>query len=134
MRLTLVRLLPCIAFVLLWSTAGESVAYAAEDAALTPAAAKEMLAARGLGKMTKMKETDGKVLRARIVSIGESSVVLQDGSRPSVEVPYDHVSAVMGPGLSKGHKIAIGVGVGVVVVVLVAAYIASQALNGLKGL
>jgi hypothetical protein len=129
LRLTLVRLLPYIAFVLLWSTTGESVAYAAVDAALTPAAAKQMLAARGVGKMTKVKQTDGKVLRARIISIGESSVVLQDGSKPSVEVPYDHLSAVMEPGLSKGKKIAIGV---VLVVIILGALLASAG-NGMSG-
>lgn len=96
--------------------------------------AKQALEAHGVGKMVKVKETDGKVLRAKIVTIGEQSVVLQQGSKPTAEVPYANVTAVTGPGLSTGQKVAIGVGIGVVVLVAITAYIAAHALDGLKGL
>ena len=60
--------------------------------------------------MVKVKTTDGTELRAKIVSIGETAVVLQAGSKSTVEIPYSRVTAVKGGGMSKGAKIAIWVG------------------------
>jgi hypothetical protein len=107
-------LLSLTAFVLFCSVFATSVAYAA-DVPLDSASAKQMLQKRGVGKMVKITEADGTELRARIVSIGETSVVMQDGSKPTVEVPYGNVTAVKGGGLSKGAKIGIWVAVGVFV-------------------
>jgi len=119
------------AFVLFCSIFASSVAYAA-DVPLTPETAKQKLQARGVGKMVKVKEADGTVVRAKIVSIGEESVVMQNGSKPTVEVPYNKVTAVTGPGLSKGESIAIVVGIGVVVAVVVVALLAAHSLSNLK--
>jgi len=60
--------------------------------------------------MVKVKQTDGTELRAKIVSIGETAVVLQVGSKPTVEIPYSKVMGVKGGGMSKGAKIALIVG------------------------
>lgn len=109
-----------------------SVAYAA-DVSLTPDTVKQRLQARGVGKMVKVKEADGTVLRASIVSIGEESVVMRDGSKPTVEVPYNKVTVVTGPGLSKGAKITICVGAGVLIVfAIIVAHAAAHPLSGLK--
>jgi len=81
-----------------------------------------MLQARKVGKMVKIKEADGTVLRAKLVSIGEASVTVQVGSKPTVEVPYDKVTAVKGPGLPKGAKIAIVVVVVVWIALLYPAF------------
>jgi hypothetical protein len=80
-----------------------SIASAA-DVPLNAASAKQMLQARKIGKMVKIEEADGTVLRAKPVSIEEASVIVQVGSKPTVEVPYDKVPAVKGPGLPKGQK------------------------------
>jgi hypothetical protein len=114
MRPNVFGLLRCTAFVLFCSVFVTSVAYAA-DVPLDAASAKQMLQKRGVGKTVKVKEADGTELRAKIVSIGETSVVMQDGSKPTVEVPYGKVTAVKGGGLSKGAKIGIWVAVGVFV-------------------
>jgi hypothetical protein len=92
--------------------------------------AKQMLQARGVGQMVKVKETDGTTLRARIVSLGGESVVVQDGSKPAVTVPYDHITAVKGPGLSTGAKVTIGVVVGVVVAAAIVAAIFAATFKG----
>lgn len=85
------------------------------------ASAKQQIAARGVGKSIKVHESDGTVLRGKIVSLGEDSFGLQVESKPSVEVTFANVRAVDGPGLSKGAKIGIGVGVGLVLAVLIVA-------------
>jgi hypothetical protein len=121
-----------VALTLCFSLAAASVAYAT-DVPLTPATAKQMLQARGPGKMVKVKEADGTTVRAKIVSIGDDSVVLQDGSKPAVTIAYSQLTAVKGPGLSTGAKVGIWVAVGVVATVaIVVAVIASKALGGLK--
>ena len=112
MRQGPIGLLRCTTFVLSCSLFATSVAYAT-DVPLNAATAKQKLEARGVGKMVKVTGPDGKELRARIVSLGETSVVVQADSKPTVEIPYDKVTAVKGPGLSKGVKIAIGVGIGI---------------------
>jgi hypothetical protein len=104
--------LRCIAFALLYSLMITSVSYAA-NVPLKSDGAKQMLQAWGVGKMVRVKQADGKELRAKIVSIGERSIVLQVGSQPTIEVPYDKVVEVRKPGLSKGVKIAIWVVVAV---------------------
>jgi hypothetical protein len=114
MRPNVIGFLRCTAFVLFCSVFATSVGYAA-DVPLDSASAKQMLQKRGVGKTVKVKEADGTELRAKIVSIGETSVVMQDGSKPAVEVPYGTVTAVKGGGLSKGAKIGIWVAVGVFV-------------------
>ncbi|WP_263383257.1 hypothetical protein [Granulicella arctica] len=111
--------------VLLVSTA------VAADVPLTADVAKQMLQTRGVGRMVKVKEANGTVLRAKIVSIGDASVMMQSGSKAPVEVPYDTVTAVQGPGLAKGAKIGIGVGVGLAVAVGIVAIVAEHNLNGL---
>jgi hypothetical protein len=110
MRQSPIGILRCTAFVLFFSIFAASVADAT-DVPLTSATAKQKLQTRGVGKMVKVKEADGTELRAKIVSIGETSVVLQVGSTPTVEVSYEKLTAVNGPGLSKGAKIGIWVGV-----------------------
>jgi hypothetical protein len=112
MRPNVIGLLRCTAFVLFCSVLATSVGYAA-DVALDSTSARQMLQKRGVGKTVKVKEADGTEVRAKIVSIGETSVVMQDGSKPTVEIPYGKVTAVKGGGLSKGAKIGIWVAVGV---------------------
>jgi hypothetical protein len=121
MRQSPIGILRCTAFVLFFSIFATSIAYAT-DIPLTSATAKQKLQKRGVGKTVKVKEADGTELRAKIVSIGVTSVVLQVGSTPTVEVSYDKLTAVNGPGLSKGAKIGIWVGV----IVFVALGIASS--------
>jgi hypothetical protein len=83
--------------------------------------------------MVKVKEADGTTVRAKIVSIGDESVVLQNGSKPAVTIAYSQLAAVKGPGLSTGAKVGIWVAVGVVATVaIVIAVIASKGLSGLK--
>jgi hypothetical protein len=106
MRLSPIGLFCWTAFVLFCSLFMTSVASAAA-VPLNAASAKQMLQARKVGKMVKIKEADGTVLRAKLVSIGEVSVIVQVGSKPTVEVPYDKVTAVKGPGLPKEANIAI---------------------------
>jgi hypothetical protein len=74
-----------------------------------------LLEKRGVGKIVKVQEADGPELRARILSIGEASVVLQPDSKPAIEVPHDKITAVKGPGLSKDAKIGIWVGIAIFV-------------------
>ena len=132
MRLHSLGLLRFVALVLSFSLSAASVAYAT-DAPLTPATAKQMLQAKGVGKMVKVKEADGTTVRAKIVSLGDDSVVLQNGSKPAVTIAYSQMAAVKGPGLSTGAKVGIWVGVGVVAAVaIVVAVIASHPLSGLK--
>ncbi len=105
------RALRVIALVLFCSVFLSGVAYAT-DAPPDAASTKQMLEKRGVGKMVKIKQADGKELRAKIVSIGETSAVLQVSSKkPPVEVPYGTVAEVKGPGLSKGVKITIVVAI-----------------------
>ena len=101
-----IDLLRCIVLPLLFCLLTTLVSYAA-DASLNSVEAKKMLQSRGVGKMVKIKQSDGKELRAKIISIGEESIVLQAGSQPTIELPYSKVSAVKGPGLPKAAKIAI---------------------------
>ena len=132
MRHSALSLLRWTALVVSCSMLATSVAYAA-DVPLTPATAKQMLQAKGVGKMVKVKETDGTTMRAKIVSIGDDSAVLQDGTKPAVTIPYSQVTAVKGPGLSTGAKIGIWVGVGAVATVaIVIGVIAAKGLSGLK--
>jgi hypothetical protein len=100
---------------------------------LTAESARAAVEARGEGKGIRVQEVDGTSVRGTIQWIGEESFMVQDGSKPPVEVPFSKVTKVQGPGLSKGAKIGIWVGVGVVVVVLVAAVvIAGSVVNNLK--
>jgi hypothetical protein len=108
MRLRSLGLLRFVALVLSFSLFAASVAYAT-DAPLTPATVKQMLQAKGVGKMVKVKEADGTTVRAKIVSIGDDSVVLQNGSKPAVTIAYSQMAAVKGPGLSTGAKVGIWV-------------------------
>jgi hypothetical protein len=100
--------LRCIVLALLCSLLTTRVSYAA-NVPLNSVEAKKMLQARGVGKMVKIKQSDGKEIRAKIISIGEESIVLQVGSQPTIELPYGKVTAVKGPGLPKAAKIAIWV-------------------------
>ena len=84
-----------------------STVASATDIPLAPDAAKKQLETRGVGNMVKVKQVDGTEMRAKIVSIGETEVVLQIGSKPTIEIPYSRVASVKGGGLSKGGKIAI---------------------------
>jgi hypothetical protein len=132
MRFRCHGVLRSVALTLFFSLLAASVAYAAE-VPLTPATAKQLVQTRGAGKMVKVKEADGTTVRARIVSIGDDSVVLQDGSKPAVTISYSQMTAVKGPGLSTGAKVGIWVAVGVVATTaIVVAVIASRALSGLK--
>ena len=100
--------LRCIILVLLCSLLTGSVLNAA-NVPLNSVEAKKMLEARGVAKMVKIKQTDGKEIRGKIISIGEGSVALQVGFQPTIEIPYGKVAAVKGPGLPKAAKIAIWV-------------------------
>jgi hypothetical protein len=100
--------LRCIVLALLYCLLTSNVSYA-ENVPLNSFEAQKMLQTRGVGKMVKIKRADGKEIRARIISIGEDSVVLQVGSQPTIELPYSKVVAVKGPGLPKAAKIAIWV-------------------------
>jgi hypothetical protein len=72
-------------------------------------------------------------VRAKIVSIGDDSVVLQQGSKLSVTIAYSQMTAVKGPGLPTGAKVGIWVAVGVVAMTaIVIGVIASHRLSGLK--
>lgn len=106
-------LLRCIALVLFISIPGNTLAYA-EEPTLTPATAKQMVQARGVGKGIKVKEADGTTLRGKITSIGDDSFSMQAGSRSAVEISYAQVTRVQGPGLSTGAKIGILIGAAVV--------------------
>lgn len=101
-----------IVLALVCSPLTSSVLYAA-NVPLNSVEAKKMLQARGVGNMVKIKQIEGKEIRAKIISIGEESIVLQVGSQPTIELPYDKITAVTRPGLPKGAKIAIWVVVGV---------------------
>lgn len=116
MRLNL-RLSRLLAFLLAIAFLSERVALAMP----TPdaASAKQQIAARGVGKGVRVHETDGTVLRGKIISVGEDSFGVQVGSKPPVEVAFANVRAVDGPGLSKGAKIGIGIGVVLVVAIVV---------------
>lgn len=106
------RLLQCIAFVLLVSILGDSLAYA-ETPTLPPATAKQMVQARGVGKGIKVKEADGTTIRGKIVSIGEDSFGVQVGSKAATEISYAQVTMVQRPGLSTWAKVGILLGVAV---------------------
>lgn len=103
------RLSRCVIYAAFCGILFANVA-SATDIPLSPDTAKKQLEARGVGSMVKVKQADGKELRAKIVSIGETAVILQVGSKPTVEVPYSRMTAVKGGGLSKGAKVAIVVG------------------------
>lgn len=132
MRLRSLGLLRSVALTLAFTLSAASVAYAA-DVPLAPATAKQMLQARGVGKMVKVKEKDGTTVRAKIVSIGDDAIVLQNGSKPAVAISYGQMMAVKGAGLSTGAKVGIWVAVGVVATTaIVIGVIAAKGLSGLK--
>lgn len=93
------------------------------------ASAKQQIAARGVGKGVKVHESDGSVLRGRIVSLNDDSFGIQVGSKPPMDVAFANVRAVDGPGLSGGAKIALGVGIGVAVSATAVAIFISHALS-----
>lgn len=65
---------------------------------------KRVSCAKCVGKMVKIKETDEKSFRGKIVSLGDTSVTLQDGSKPAMEIPFCQVAGVHGPCLSRAPK------------------------------
>lgn len=110
-RAAVMRIVPglrCISIFLIFNIFSLNAAKAS-DLPINAASAKLQLEKRGVGKMVKVKEEDGKEVRARIVSLGETSAVLQADSKSTIEIPYDKMAAVKGPGLSKAVKITIGV-------------------------
>jgi hypothetical protein len=113
------------ALLLILTTTAQGVAYS--SSAMDAAAVKQQLMKCGVGKMVKIKETDEKSFRGKIVSLGDTSVTLQDGSKPAIEFPFSQVAWVHGPGLSKGATITLVVVGGVVIVLaIVVAVIASH--------
>jgi hypothetical protein len=86
-RFSAIDSLRCIVLALLCSLFTNSVLYA-ESVPLNAVEAKEMLQAREMTKMVKIKQSDGKEIRAKIISIGEESIVLQVGSQPAIELRY----------------------------------------------
>jgi hypothetical protein len=121
-RFSAIDSLRYIVLALLCCLLTSSVLYA-ENVPLNAVEAKEMLQARGIGKMVKIKQSGGKEIRAKIISIGEESIVLQVGSQPAIELAYGAVTAVKGLGLPKSVKIAIWV---VVVVWIASLYPATH--------
>jgi hypothetical protein len=115
----------CCALLLILTTTAQPLAYAAS--AMDATAVKQELMKRGVGKMVKIKETDEKSFRGKIVSLGDASMTLQDGSKPALEIPFTQVASIHGAGLSKGATILVVVGGVVIVVVIVVAIIASRA-------
>jgi hypothetical protein len=116
------------ALLLILTTTAEGVAYA--SSAMDATAVKQQLMKRGLGKMVKIKETDEESVRGKIVSLGDNSVNLQDGSKLAREIPFSRVAGVHAAGLSKGATITLVVVGGVVIVLaIVVAVIASHAPN-----
>ena len=113
------------AVLLILTTTAQAIAYAAP--AMDAMAVKQQLMKRGVGNKVKIEETDEKSFRGKIISLGDTSVTLQDGSKPPQEIPFTQVAGIHGPGLSKGATILVVVGGVVIVVVIVAAILASRA-------
>ena len=127
MKLSL-RFTRMIAFVLALAFIVQGAAFALQ----TPdaASAKQMITRRGVGAKVKIHETDGSILRGRIMSLNEDSFRIQTGHKPEVEVPFASVRDVNGHGLSRGTKIGIGVGVAAATGIGVTAIIISRSLRG----
>jgi hypothetical protein len=114
------------AVLLIVTTTAQAVAYVSSP--MDPTAVKQQLLKHGVGKMVKIKELDDKSFRGKIISLGDTSVTLQDGSKPAMEIPFAQVAGVHNPGLSRGARTTLIVVGGVVIVlVVVAAIIASRA-------
>lgn len=69
---------------------------------------------------------DRTTVRAKIVSTGDESVVLKQGSKPNVTIRYDQMTSVNGPGFSTGAIVGITVGIAVAAAAIVVAVIASH--------
>ena len=111
----------CFAALALGGIMGGSPALAMKSRPTLPAA-KQLVHDRGVGKGVKIKQVDGTSVRGKIASIGEDSFTMTVSSdKPTVEIPYAHVSSVDGPGLPKAVTITI-----VVVLVLVGLGIAGH--------
>lgn len=117
------RLVPSLALLLCLCIVGTDLAAAAVPAPpLDPATTIHKLHHHGVGKgVAKITESDGSVVKGKIVSIDADSFQLQPKHGAPLQVAYTQVSAVNGPGLSKGAKIGIGVAVGIGIFVIIVA-------------
>ena len=92
--------------------------------------AKQLITRRGVGTKVTIHETDGTILRGRIMSLNEDSFGIQIGHEPAVEVPFASVRDVNGCGLSRRAKVGIGVGVAAAAAVGVTAIVISRSVHG----
>ena len=116
------RLVPSLALLLCLCIIGTDLAAAATPAApLEAATTIHKLHHHGVGKGVKITEPDGSVIKGKIVSIDADSFQLQPKHGAPLQLAYTQVSAVNGPGLSKGAKIGIGVAAGIGIFVIIVA-------------
>ncbi len=100
--------------------------------AMDEATAREKVERRNVGHRVKLVRTDGSEVRGSIVALHPDSVeLLLKGAQTPITVNYATVSAVEGPGLSRGAKIGIGVGIGVLVAAGIFAIIAKHEIDKL---
>ena len=76
-----------------------------------PLSSEKQMRTYHVGQTVVVKQVDGTVLRARVISLNESTVVLRPDKGPNIAIAYKNLTNVQQAGISKRAKIWIVVGI-----------------------